>query len=396
MLGISTFLISLPPPFRVYTPQGLLHICVVGFSETRMSSNSRSSTFQAPKNETRVLGVDPAAVRIFLRSKGIRVMRAFRLEEVNHPPKLQDIGDLSPSDGNVKVKIEACGLNFADLLTIQGKYQERPSLPVTMGMEIAGTVIEQGAGIDTPPVGARVAIYSGQGGLAEYGCFAASQCLVLPDGMPFTDAAAFQIAYGTSHMALADRATLQPGERHVEPGAAGGAGLTAVEIGAQMGAEVIAIARGEDKLQIARQAGAHHTIDATTTDICDQIKALGGADVVYDAVGEPLFTECFRATNPLGRILAIGFAGGAVPQIPANYMLVKNITVIGFYWGGYNRFAPDRLTGSLQTLLGWYEAGKLRPHVSHILPLEQVEEGLELLRTRRATGKVVVPPHSPA
>lgn len=321
-------------------------------------------------------------------------MRAFRLEEVNHPPKLRDIGEMPPTEGQVKVKIEACGLNFADLLTVQGKYQERPDLPATMGMEIAGTVVEQGAGVDTPSVGARVAVYSGQGGLAEYGCFAADQCLVLPDGMPFTDAAAFQIAYGTSHLALADRANLQPGERLVVTGAAGGVGLTAVEIGAQMGAEVIAIARGDDKLQIARQAGAHHAIDATATDIRDRIKALGGADVVYEAVGEPLFTECFRATNPLARILVIGFAGGIVPQIPANYMLVKNISLIGFYWGGYNRFAPALLTGSLQTLLGWYEAGKLRPHVSHILPLEQVEDGLELLRSRQATGKVVVTPHS--
>ncbi|MBM7066676.1 NADPH:quinone oxidoreductase family protein [Actibacterium sp. 188UL27-1] len=319
-------------------------------------------------------------------------MRAFQLEDVTRPPMLHDIGDISPNAGEVKVKIEACGLNFADLLTMRGKYQERPALPFTMGMEVAGTVIAQGADVTAPHIGDRVAIYSGQGGLAEQGCFAADQCLTLPESMPFTDAAAFQIAYGTSHLALADRAALQAGERLVVTGAAGGVGLTAVEIGALMGAEVIAVARGEEKLQIARAAGAHHLIDAQSTDIRGQIKALGGADVVYEAVGDPLFTECFRATNPLGRILAIGFAGGTVPPIAANHMLVKNISVIGFYWGGYNKFAPALLTGSLKTLLGWYADGKLRPHISHILPLERVEEGLELLRSRQATGKVVVTP----
>ncbi|MEL6521097.1 MAG: NADPH:quinone oxidoreductase family protein [Pseudomonadota bacterium] len=319
-------------------------------------------------------------------------MRAYQLTSLNQPPALQNIGEVSPKAKQVKLRIHACGLNFADLLTVQGKYQERPPLPMTMGMEVAGTIVEVGSDVIDLQVGQRVAVYSGQDGLAEYGCFDANRCLILPDSMPFTDAAAFQIAYGTSHLALAHRANLQPGERLVVTGAAGGVGLTAVEIGAQLGAEVVAIARGSDKLAIAQKMGAHHLIDATAPDIRDQIKALGGANVVYETVGDPLFRDCFRAMNPLGRLLVIGFAGGTVPQIPANHLLVKNITLIGLYWGGYRSFAPDELTGSLKTLLEWYEAGRLRPHVSHVLPLERVEDGLELLRSRQATGKVVVTP----
>jgi NADPH2:quinone reductase len=247
-----------------------------------------------------------------------------------------------------------------------------------------------GDGVTTPVIGDRVAVFAGQGGLSEAGCFAASACLPLPDGMPFDHAAAFQIAYGTSHLALDHRARLQAGETLLVLGASGGVGLTAVEIGKRMGARVIASARGADKLAVAGAAGADHLIDSSSADLRGQLKALGGVDVVYDAVGGAGFMEALRATRPEGRMLTIGFAGGEVPQIPANLLLVKNITVIGLYWGGYLSFAPETLRGSLRTLLGWYAKGDLHPHVSHTLPLAQVAEALELLRSRKSTGKVVV------
>jgi NADPH2:quinone reductase len=208
--------------------------------------------------------------------------------------------------------------------------------------------------------------------------------------MSFAEAAGFQIAYGTSHLALAHKARLQPGETLLVLGAAGGVGLTAVEVGKKMGARVIACARGADKLAIARAAGADDVIDSDTPDLKSALKAMGGADVVYDPVGGPAFDAALRATKPDGRILAIGFASGTVPQVPANILLVKNITVIGFWWGGYLARSPHLLRDSLATLLDWYAQGRLKPHISHHLPLDRLPDGLELLRSRAATGKVVI------
>ena len=173
-------------------------------------------------------------------------------------------------------------------------------------------------------------------------------------------------------------------------GAAGGVGLTAVEIGKVMGARVIACARGADKLEVCRRAGADHLIDTDTQDIRDEVKALGGADVVYDAIGGAQFNAAFRACNPEARILLIGFASGDLPDVRPNHMLVKNITLIGLYWGAYLKFRPEVLTESLRQLLAWYADGKIKPHVSHCVPLDQIDEALDLLRNRKSTGKVVV------
>lgn len=294
--------------------------------------------------------------------------------------------------GEILVSIGACGLNFADLLMVKGDYQDTPEAPFTLGMEVAGTVTALGDRVGGPDIGTRVAVFGGQGGLAEYGTFPAARAVTIPDAMSFEDAAAFQIAYGTSHLGLDYKARLQPGETLLVLGAAGGVGLTAVEIGKLMGARVIACARGADKLEVARKAGADHLIDAKTDDIREACRALGGVDVVYDPVGGDQFTAAFRACNPEARILTIGFASGEVPAIKANHLLVKNISVIGLYWGGYLAFRPDVVTDSLTQLFQWYEEGKLRPHVSHVLPLERAAEGMELLRSRKSTGKVVVTP----
>ena len=319
-------------------------------------------------------------------------MRAFQVLPDAQPAAIRTVDTPEPKEGEVRLEIGACGLNFADLLMIKGEYQDTPEPPFTLGMEVAGTIEACGPGVDEALLGRRVAVFGGQGGLADYGCFPADRCVTLPDAMPFTDAAAFQVAYGTSHVALDHKARLQPGETLLVLGAAGGVGLTAVEIGKQMGATVIACARGADKLAVAEQAGADHLIDAKTEDIRERCKALGGVDVVYDPVGGDQFKSAFRACNPEARILAIGFASGEVPQIPANHLLVKNISVLGLYWGGYLKFRPQVISDSLATLFGWYADGKLKPHVSHTLPLEQTLDGLELLRTRKSTGKVVITP----
>lgn len=321
------------------------------------------------------------------------LMPALQVADFNVAPKLTTVDTPRPRATEALVKVRACSLNFADLLMSTGKYQDTPEPPFTLGLECAGDIVALGE--DAPShlkVGMRVAAYTGQGGLADKVIAPAHRCIPLPDALSYDSAAALQIAYGTSHMALAYKARLQKGERLVVTGAAGGVGLTAVELGKLMGAEVIAIARGPAKLDIARAAGADHVIDANDPNIRDKIKALGGADVVYDAVGGALFEACFRATNPDGRILLIGFAGGDLPVLKPNHMLVKNITVIGFYWGAYFDVAPDIVAQSLGQLFDWAATGQITPHISHRLPLDQAADGLALLAARRATGKIIINP----
>ena len=317
-------------------------------------------------------------------------MRAMQVTQHENPLELCDIPRPTPGPKQVLVRIAACALNFGDLLLLKGTYQEKPPLPFTLGMEISGTVEGVGTDVTSLQVGQKVISYIGFGGMADYAAIDADICLPIPESMPMTDAAAFPVGYGTAHLALDHRARLQPGERLLVLGASGGVGLTAVELGKLMGAEVIAVARGAEKLAIAKAAGADHLIDSETGDLREQVKALGGADVVYDPVGGEQFKAALRATNPEGRLIPLGFASGEVPQIPANILLVKNLTVIGYYWGGYARTNPTVLNDSLAKLLDWYETGKIKPHVSHSLPLDQANEALDLLRTRKATGKVVV------
>ncbi len=317
-------------------------------------------------------------------------MRAMRLHSLGEPLQLDEVEAPSPGPGEVQVRIHTCGVNFGDTLIVEGRYQEKFDMPFAPGMEICAEVIELGEGVTHLKVGQRVACYAGVGGFAEMGVVPAAACVPVPDAMSDVEAAAFLIAYGTSHVALDYKAALKPGERLLVLGAAGGVGLTAVELGKLMGAEVIACARGSDKLAVARAAGADHLIDSDTGDIRAEVKALGGADVVYDPVGGAQFTAALRACNPEARMLPLGFASGDVPQVPANIILVKNISVLGFYWGGYAKLRPSVLTDSFRTLFGWYSEGRLKPHVSHVLPLEEANEALDLLKTRKATGKVVV------
>jgi NADPH2:quinone reductase len=317
-------------------------------------------------------------------------MRVWQVSEQGFAAQQSQIAPPLPQLEEARIRIAACGLNFADLLMQDGKYQERPALPYIPGMEFAGVVDALGPDTDGPPIGTRVAAFAGAGGLAQYAVVPAARLVPLPDSMSFAQAAAFQIAYGTSHLALDHKARLQPGETLLVLGAAGGVGLTAVEIGKRMGAKVIACARGPGKLAVAKAAGADVLIDSDTPDLKAAFKALGGVDVVYDPVGGAAFDAALSACNPEGRLLAIGFASGSVPQVPANLLLVKNLSVMGLYWGGYLKFAPHVLTNSLRTLFGWFAEGALRPHISHELPFDQYPCALDLLRSRKATGKVVI------
>ena len=316
-------------------------------------------------------------------------MRAMQIHSLGQAMEMVDIPRPAPAKGEVLVRVLACGINFGDTLIVEGRYQEKFDLPFTPGMEICGIVEALGEGVDSPAIGTRIGAYGGAGGLAEYTCISADRCVEVPADMGHEAVAAFLVAYGTSHLAL-ERAALKKGETLLVLGASGGVGLTAVELGKLMGATVIAVARSDEKLEICKAAGADHLIHSERDDIRTMVKSLGGADVVYDPVGGAQFKAALRACNPLARILPLGFASGDIPQIPANILLVKNITVIGYYWGGYTVFAPEKLTNSFKALFRIYKTGGLKPHISHILPLEQANEALELLKSRKSTGKVVV------
>ena len=300
---------------------------------------------------------------------------------------------LVPGPGQVRIAVHAAGINFADSLMVSGKYQEKKEPPFTPGMEVAGTVAELGTGVTGLAVGDRVMAVLDGGGFADEALAAAEDVHPMPAGMDFVTAAAFPVAYGTSHLALTWRAGLKAGEVLLVHGAAGGVGLTAVEVGHALGATVIATAGGAEKLEVARAHGAAHGIDYKTEDVRTRVKELTGgrgADVVYDPVGGPVFDASLRCTAPNARLLTIGFASGTVPQIPANLLLVKNLTVIGFYWGAYRKLDPAAIRASFAELGRWFEQGRLRPHVSHTHDLAEAPAAVGRLLDRAATGKVVL------
>ena len=295
--------------------------------------------------------------------------------------------------GEVRVALRAAGVNFADTLMIAGKYQEKPAFPFSPGLEYAGVVAELGPEVAGLKPGDRVM------GFARFGCFAdevavpASQAFKIPDAMEFATAAAFPVAYGTSHMALVQRAKLKPGEFLLVNGASSGVGLTAVEIGAALGARVIATASSPEKLATAKRYGAEFGIDYARENIRERVKTLTdghGADVIYDPVGGDAFDASLRSIAFSGRYLVIGFASGRIPEAPANYILIKNCDVMGVLWGNVARREPKQAAASYAELLGWYEAGKLKPFVSRSFPLARAAEALELMKARKITGKLVV------
>jgi NADPH2:quinone reductase len=309
---------------------------------------------------------------------------ALRLEEIA-PPALPPTG--------VRIRVAAAGVNFADLLMIAGKYQEKPPFPFTPGLEIAGTVVECGKAVQGFSKGQRVMAVVGHGGFAEEAVAEATAVFPIPDRMDFTVAAGFPVAYGTSHGALAWRAALQPGETLLVHGAAGGVGLTAVEIGKALGATVIATAGSADKLEVARAHGADHLINYRDEDIRQAIKGLTdgrGADVIYDPVGGDVFDASLRSIAWEGRLLVVGFASGRIPQAPANYLLVKNCAVMGVFWGAYRHRDPRVIDDAMAELLDWYAVGKLKPLVSQTYDLAEAGTAMADMRARRSTGKLVL------
>jgi NADPH:quinone reductase len=322
-------------------------------------------------------------------------MRAVLCKEFSGPDKLvvEEVPAPALREGAVRLEIHAAGINFADLLLVAGQYQEKPPLPFIPGAEAGGVITEVGAGVSNFKAGDRVMALTGTGAFAEEAVVDAGRVFTIPSTMDFASAAGFPVTYGTSHGAFDWRAHLKPGEWLLVLGAAGGVGLTAVEIGKAMGAQVIACAGGPEKLAVAGSHGADHLIDYSREDIRARVKEITGghgADVVYDPVGGDAFDAGLRSIAWGGRMIVIGFASGRIPQIPANIALVKNIDIIGFYWGSHQSRKPELIRQSFAQLFRWFEEGKLKPHISEKVELKDAARALELLRQRKSTGKVVL------
>jgi NADPH2:quinone reductase len=325
-------------------------------------------------------------------------MRAVLCEAWGEPEvlRLGEVEVRSPGPGEVRLAVHAAGVNFADILMVAGQYQEKPPFPFTPGLEAAGVVEAVGEGVTRVAPGDRVLALPGTGAFAEATLVGGDGVFKIPDAMDFVTAAGFAVAYGTAQGALDWRAHLQPSELLLVHGAAGGAGLATVEVGKAMGATVIATARGPEKLAVAREHGADHLIDTGAQDVRAEVRRIAGtlgkqgAEVVFDPVGGALFEASLRSVAWGARLIVIGFAAGQVQQIPANILLVKNVSAVGFYWGSYRTRAPELVASGYAQLFRWYAAGKLKPHVSHRLDLAEAGAALGLLKSRKSTGKVVL------
>ncbi|WP_027797269.1 NADPH:quinone oxidoreductase family protein [Paraburkholderia acidipaludis] len=323
-------------------------------------------------------------------------MRAIRCNQYGPPDTLtlEALPDLTPGPGQVMIDVKAAAVNFPDVLIIENKYQMKPPLPFTPGAEVAGVVRAAGDGVKLAP-GTRVVAYVGQGGFAEQAIASADACVLLPEGADFASAAAFTLAYGTSHHAVVDRAALRAGETMLVLGAAGGVGLAAVEIGKVLGARVIAAASSEEKLEICRRYGADATINYSTEDLRERIKALTdgkGPDVIYDPVGGQYAEPAFRSIGWRGRYLVVGFANGEIPKLPLNLALLKGASLVGVFWGDFARREPQRNAAAFAEMVKWIGEGKLKPYVSKRYPLADAAQALKDMASRKVTGKIVIEP----
>lgn len=312
------------------------------------------------------------------------------------PPEslvLEDVAEPACGPGQVRIGVQAVGINFPDCLMIEGKYQFKPEFPFSPGGELSGRVLEVGSGVTGVAVGDRVSGGGGHGGLAEQIVLPAAGLRPIPDGMDMVTAAAWGTTYGTSYHALKQRAALQPGETLLVLGAGGGVGLAAVELGHAMGARVIAAASSRDKLEAALEAGADACIDYSDGELKEKVKALtdgNGADVIYDPVGGPLFDQCMRCINWKGRVLIVGFVGGDIPKVPTNLILLKGCQVVGVFYGSFTAREPADNARNWEELRAMFDAGRIRPKVSRVYAFEEYAAALRCLTERQAIGKVVV------
>ena len=312
------------------------------------------------------------------------------------PPEslvLEDIEALRAGPGEVIVSVHASAVNFPDTLIIENRYQFKPALPFSPGGEVAGTVKQVGEGVQGFAPGDRVIAVCGWGGYAEEVRTVPEKLVALPAGIDMEAAAALVITYGTSHYALKDRAAIQPGETLLVLGAAGGTGISAVELGKLMGARVIAAASTDEKLALCKAHGADDTINYTHEDLRERVKALTGGrgiDVVYDPVGGSYTEPALRSMAWRGRYLVIGFTAGEIPRPALNLVLLKGCSIVGVFYGGFAQAEPVRYQAFMNELVGWLAQGRIHPAITERYPLEQAAQALRLVADRKATGKIML------
>lgn len=322
-------------------------------------------------------------------------MKAVLCKSLDGPKSLtvEAVPEPVAAPGQAIVRVVAVGLNFADTLITRGKYQFKPELPFSPGVEIAGIV--ESVGVNDAGISPRQAViaYLDWGGAAEKVAVDVGKLNAIPDGVPMTAAAGLSVTYGTAMHGLADRGRLRAGETVVVTGAAGGAGQAAVEIAKLMGARVIAVASSEDKCAVAKAAGADEAILFPGSDLKVEVRALtngNGADIVYDCVGGEASESLVRALAWEGRFLVVGFAAGEIPRIPLNLLLLKGAEIVGVFWGEAARRDPAGHRANMRQVLSWVGEGRLVPRIHATYPLEQIGEALDVLERREATGKVVL------
>lgn len=308
---------------------------------------------------------------------------SIQMVEVDLPP---------PGEGEVRLKLKACSINFPDLLMIQGKYQFKPELPFSPGMEGAGIVTELGPGVKNVSVGDEVVAGLRIGGFAEEVNVSGAACRPIPKGMDFVKAAAYPAAYLTAYVALVVRGNLQAGETLLVHGSTGGVGLAAVDVGKLIGATVIATSASDKKLKTVKARGADHVLNVADG-FREKVKELTGgkgADVIYDPVGGDVFDESVRCIGWNGRLLVIGFTSGRIPTVPVNMPLIKGFSVVGVRAGEYGRRDPEAGKENIATIDSWASEGKIDPYVCATFPLEQAVDAMRMLQDRQAVGKVVL------
>jgi NADPH2:quinone reductase len=324
-------------------------------------------------------------------------MRAVRVHELTGPTALRvdEVPDLAPGAGQIVIDVRAAGVNFPDILITRGQYQFKPALPFSPGGEVAGVVRAVGSGVTTLKPGDRVATTMLHGGYAEQVCVPELAAVRLPDAVSFEVGAATLLTYLTTYHALVDRAALHSGESLLVLGAAGGVGTSAVELGALLGARVIAAASSEDKLAFCREHGATDGIDYSKQDLKERVKELtkgNGVNVVYDPVGGSLAEPALRGIAWEGRFLVIGFASGEIPKIPLNLVLLKGCQIVGVFWGSFAMREPAKNRAHAEQLFAWVSEGKLRPAIDAALPFTEAADALRRIEARQVKGKIVLVP----
>ena len=330
-------------------------------------------------------------------------MKALQCVELAGPEKLvfSEVDDPKPGSGQVLLEIKAASVNFPDVLMLQGLYQNQPPMPFIPGAECSGVISEIGEGVDSCSVGDHVFVMAGTGCFAEKLVVEAASVTLIPKAMDFPVAAALPMTYGTSLYSLKQRANLQPGETLLVLGAAGGVGLSAVEIGKAMGARVIAAASSEEKIKICLEHGADEAFVYPSgnldreqqKELSNKIKELTGglgANVVYDPVGGSFSEPALRAIAWEGRFLVIGFAAGEIPKLPLNLALLKNCQIVGVFWGAWTLMFPAEHEKNLQELFDLHADGKINPEISDRFSLEESAAAIAHLKDRKAKGKVII------